>query len=175
MIVPKFKTTKPKESRKSNAGRKPLPTALHVLNGNSSKIDLEERKQNEPKFSSTLPACPEWLNDDAKKEWERLLPELEMSGMLRKVDMAVFAGYCDNYAMWKKASGIIEKDGLTVETLQGGLKAHPATAIRDKALEKMKSFAIEFGFTPASRCRVTVPEDEKEVDPMEALLKKRGG
>jgi len=172
--MPRFKTST-KAPKKSNAGRKPLPTVLHVLNGNPSKINLEERERKEPKFSSTLPKCPEWLNTDAKKEWKRLLPDLEMSGILRQVDMAVFAGYCDNYAMWKKASELIEVEGLTIETMQGGLKAHPATAIRDKALEKMKSFAVEFGFTPASRSRVNGPDEKDEIDPMDALLKKRGG
>lgn len=173
--MPKFKTTKPKEPKKSNAGRKPKPTTLHVLNGNPSKINLEERQQNEPRFSPGLPACPEWLSKDAKQEWERLLPELDATSMLKKVDMAAFAGYCDSLAMWKRANKVIDMEGLTVETIQGSLKAHPAVAIRDKALEKMKSFAIEFGFTPASRSRVTQPDQDKEEDPMEAMLKKRGG
>lgn len=174
MILPKFKTSK-KSPKKSNAGRKPLPTALHVLNGNPSKINLEERDRNEPKFSPGLPTCPEWLNEDAKLEWDRLLPELDSSGILQTVDMAVFAGYCDSLSMWKRSNKMIEKEGLTIETMQGGLKTHPAVSIRDKALEKMKSFAVEFGFTPASRSRVNMPDKEKDIDPMEALLKKRGG
>ena len=173
--MPKFKTSKTKTPKKSNAGRKPLPTALHVLNGNPSKIDLKERTAKEPKFTEGYPACPEWLGEDARKEWDRVLPELEGAGVLKKVDMAALAGYCDSLAMWKRANETIDKEGLTVETIQGGIKAHPATVIRDKALEKMKSFAIEFGFTPASRSRVEVPDQAKEEDPMEAMLRKRGG
>ena len=94
--------TKSKTPRKSNAGRKPLPTNLHILNGNPSKLDLEERAAAEPKYTPVVPECPEWLSDDAKAEWNRLLPELDRNGLLTKADMAAFAGYCDSFAMWKK-------------------------------------------------------------------------
>lgn len=173
--MPKFKTAKPQKQKKSNAGRKPLPTNLHVLNGNPSKINIEERKLAEPRYSAELPVCPEWLNEAARFEWDRLLPELDGAGLLKKVDMAVFAGYCDNLAMWQKANKLLEAEGFTAETARGGIRAHPAIAIRDKTLEKMKSFAVEFGFTPASRARVRAPEKVVDDDPMEALLKKRGG
>jgi len=114
VVVPRFKTSKLEKPKKSNAGRKALPTALHILNGNPSKLDLTARAQTEPRFSSERPSCPEWLVEGAREEWDRVLPELEASGMLQKVDMAALAGYCDSLAMWKEANGIIAVEGLTV-------------------------------------------------------------
>jgi P27 family predicted phage terminase small subunit len=158
-------------ARKSNAGRKPKPTNLHVLNGNPSKIDLETRQQNEPQFEKISPDCPDWLDDFAKEEWKRLAPELERLGLLAQVDMAAFAAYCSNYSTWRQADEIIKESGLVVKTfttdndgnvLLETIKKHPAVAIRSDAFEKMKAFLIEFGFTPASRSRVHIPEEEKQ-------------
>ena len=53
-------------------GRKPKPTKLHILNGNPSRLDLEEKIKNEPIPQSIAPECPDWLLDEAKKEWNRL-------------------------------------------------------------------------------------------------------
>jgi P27 family predicted phage terminase small subunit len=84
--------------------------------------------------------------------------------------MAAFAAYCSNYSTWRQADAIIKDSGLVVKTfttdkdgniLLETIKKHPAVAIRSDAFEKMKAFLIEFGFTPASRSRVHLPEEEK--------------
>ena len=48
-------------------GRKPKPTALKVLEGNPGHRPLNKK---EPMPKGKLPRCPEWLEDDAKKEWK---------------------------------------------------------------------------------------------------------
>ena len=50
-------------------GRKPTPTAIKELEGNPGKRALNDR---EPKPQKKAPACPKWLEDEAKKEWRRL-------------------------------------------------------------------------------------------------------
>ena len=50
-----------------------------------------------------LPRRPEWLEEDAKKEWKRLGKVLAEMGMLTEIDRAAFAGYCQAYARWKGA------------------------------------------------------------------------
>ena len=47
-------------------GRKPTPTAIKELEGNPGKRALNER---EPKPQKKAPACPKWLEEEAKKEW----------------------------------------------------------------------------------------------------------
>jgi len=81
-------------------GRKPKPTKLKIIEGNPGKRPLNE---NEPIPQSIAPECPDWLSDDAKKEWKRLAPELERLGLLTVLDMAAFAGYCQSYAKLKKS------------------------------------------------------------------------
>jgi len=144
---------------------------LHLLNGNPSKIDLEARAKNEPQFEKISPDCPEYLDEFAKREWNRLSPELERLGLLSQVDMAAFEAYCKNYSTQCQADEIIKSEGLIIRTYginKDGeeflikIQKHPAVAIRSDAFEKMKAFLIEFGFTPASRSRVNAIDPDKE-------------
>ena len=47
-------------------GRKPKPTAIKELEGNPGKHPLNA---SEPKPKKKAPACPKWLEPEAKKEW----------------------------------------------------------------------------------------------------------
>jgi P27 family predicted phage terminase small subunit len=162
-----------KRPRKSNAGRKPKPTALHVINGNPSKINLEARQKAEPQFSKVAPDCPEFLDQYAREEWQRMAPELERLGLLTYADLAAFAAYCANYSIWRQADEMVRKDGMVVKVVAldrdgeikyESIRKHPAVSIRSDAFEKMKAFLIEFGFTPASRSRVNAVDPDQKQD-----------
>ena len=66
-------------------GRKPKPTAMKELEGNPGKHPLNT---SEPKPNKKAPACPKWLEPEAKKEWRRLAKQMEAIGILTEVDMA---------------------------------------------------------------------------------------
>lgn len=94
-------------------GRKPKPTAMKELEGNPGKHPLNT---SEPKPNKKAPACPKWLEPEAKKEWRRLAKQMEAIGILTEVDMAAFAGYCQAYARWKEAEEFITQHGTIVKT-----------------------------------------------------------
>ena len=54
-------------------GRKPLPTALKVLEGDRGK-GRRPINQNEPAPPQKNVKYPDWLMPEAKKEWKRLAP-----------------------------------------------------------------------------------------------------
>ena len=93
-------------------GSKPKPTAIKILEGNPGKRLLN---LNEPKPLQIAPECPDWLLDEAKKEWNRLAPELERLGLLTIIDEMAFAGFCQSYAKWKIAEEFIKKNKMTYE------------------------------------------------------------
>ena len=95
-------------------GRKPTPTAIKELEGNPGKRALNDK---EPKPQKKAPACPKWLEDEAKKEWRRLAKQMEQLGILTQVDMAAFAGYCQAYARWKEAEEFITQHGSIVNKI----------------------------------------------------------
>ena len=150
-------------------GRKPTPTALKVLEGNPGKRKLNEA---EPKPKKKAPACPKWLEPEAKKEWRRLAKKMEALGVLTEVDMAAFAGYCQAYARWKQAEERITDRGLVIRTPSGYPQQVPYISIAQQYLRLMNQFAEQFGLTPAARSRIIAgnAEDGPPTDDMEDLL-----
>jgi len=138
----------------SMRGRKPIPTKIKILNGNPGKRPLNI---NEPQPVSKAPECPEELNPLAKKIWERLYPELERLGLLTIVDEIPLAGLCQNYAIWLTTEKFLEEHGRVMKTRSGAIKARPEVAISNNALRFVKAFASEFGLTPSSRGRISLP------------------
>lgn len=136
-----------------------MPTRLKQLRGNPGK--RAPRKEPEPKAAELT--APAWIDGDARKEWDRIAPELGRLGLLTIVDVPALAGYCVAYQRWREAELAVKKcgtDGLAVAITQGleGMA-------RDR-LRLMKAMAAEFGFTPASRSKVTTLPPQAE-DPFE--------
>lgn len=141
------------------------PTKLKILEGNPGRRPLNE---NEPNPIPIAPECPNWLLDDAKKEWKRLAPELERLGLLTIIDKAAFAGYCQSYAKWKAAEEFIKKNGTTYripkkdksgKVVSVYIAPFPEVAIANQSLKQVRAFATEFGLTPSSRGRIYLPGD----------------
>jgi P27 family predicted phage terminase small subunit len=110
-----------------------------------------------------VPACPRHLNAVARKEWRRVVPELQAAGVLKRIDAAVLAGYCVAWADWVKACEVIEAEGHTTTTSNGNVVQSPWVGIRNTSAKIMHRFAVEFGLTPSSRARVDAdkPDDDE--------------
>ena len=155
-------------SNMATRGRKPTPTAIKELEGNPGKRELNK---NEPKPARKAPACPKWLEPEAKKEWRRLAKKMEAMGVLTEVDMAAFAGYCQAYARWKEAEERITDRGLVIRTPSGYPQQVPYISIAQQYLRLMHQFAEQFGLTPAARSRIIAGNDNNgSADDMDALL-----
>lgn len=150
-------------------GRKPTPTAIKELEGNPGKRALNDK---EPKPEKKAPACPKWLEPEAKKEWRRLAKKMEQLGILTEVDMAAFAGYCQAYARWKEAEEFIQQHGTIFKTPSGYPQQVPHVSIAQTYLKIMNRFAEQFGLTPASRSRIIADSTGRgnTEDDMEDLL-----
>ncbi len=147
-------------------GPKPKPTALKKLQGNPGKRKLNE---SEPQFTG-IPTPPDFLGPEALAEWNRLGPELAHLGLLKNADRAAFAAYCEAYGDFQKYTREIKDTGETFTTDKGYVGIHPFVALRNKALEKLRQYAAEFGLTPAARSKVTVPETDENPEEKKAEL-----
>jgi P27 family predicted phage terminase small subunit len=107
---------------------------------------------------------PEWLNDVARSEWDRLSPELISIGLLTLVDQGGFAVYCQAYSELIEAEGQLLEGGRTQITKDGYSRKSPWLSIRDEAWKKMNQAAQQYGLTPASRSRIEIPEAIKPND-----------
>jgi len=156
-------------------GTKPKPIKLKLLEGNPGKRKLNK---NEPNPEPTAPVCPDWLLDDAKEEWREMSAVLERLGILTSIDKAAFAGYCQSYAKWKRAEEFIKKFGFTYKIpkkdKEGNIvsiyiAAFPEVSIARSSLEHVRQFCAEFGLTPSSRGRISLPNESLD-DEFERLL-----
>lgn len=146
------------------------PTALKVVQGTSRK---DRTNPNEPKVKTSIPSCPSHLNADAKREWKRITKELEKMNLVSEFDRSALAAYCQAYGTWVEAERGIKQDGM-ISITPNGLPVQSAwVQIKNKALEQLHKYSTEFGFTPASRSKVSVVEKETENDPLEKFLSRR--
>jgi len=133
-------------------GRRPKPTRLKLLTGNPGKRPLN---MDEPRPEAVIPDCPVELGPIAKREWDRLAGDLTTLRLLTSRDRAALAAYCGAYAMWAEATEAIEKYGSMVKSPSGFPIQSPYVAIANRQAEIMMRIASEFGFTPASRSRIS--------------------
>jgi P27 family predicted phage terminase small subunit len=155
-------------------GRKPLPKSLRILGGNAGKRPI---KFDEPQFTG-VPKCPTWLDQTAKKEFKRICKELEAVGMLTACDQGALAAYCVTYSRWVEAERQVSLHGITIsepitnkasEVIGQKVRRNPANIVASDCLRTLARYGSEFGFSPASRSRLSVTPNE-QVDPLEDFL-----
>jgi P27 family predicted phage terminase small subunit len=137
-------------------GRRPKPTRLKLLTGNPGKRPLNE---DEPRPEAVIPDCPAELGAVARREWDRLVGELAALHLLTNLDRAALAAYCGAYGMWAEATEAIQKFGTMVKSPTGFPIQSPYVSIANRQAEIMMRISAEFGFTPASRGRISAPAE----------------
>jgi len=136
-------------------GRIPKPTRIKALTGNPGKRALNK---HEPRPKPEVPACPAELGPSAQREWDRLVGDLSKLNLITSLDRAALATYCGAYALWAEATEAIQKFGTMVKSPSGYPMQSPYIAIANRQAEIMMRIASEFGFTPASRSRISTPQ-----------------
>jgi P27 family predicted phage terminase small subunit len=136
-------------------GRRPKTTRLQLLTGNLGKRPIN---MDEPKPEPVIPDCPPELGPIAQKEWHRLAAELGKLRILTQLDRAALAAYCGAHALWAEATENIQKFGTMVKSPTGYPIQSPYVSIANRQAEIMMRIASEFGFTPASRSRTSIPK-----------------
>jgi P27 family predicted phage terminase small subunit len=139
-------------------GRRPKPTRMKVLTGNPGKRPLNE---HEPRPDPVVPDCPAELGLAAQREWARLVGKLSSLNMVTELDRAALATYCGAYALWAEATEAIQKFGTMVKSPTGYPMQSPYISIVNRQAELMMRIASEFGFTPASRSRISTPQQSE--------------
>jgi P27 family predicted phage terminase small subunit len=144
-----------------------------VLTGNPGKRPLNQR---EPRPEVSVPECPTELGPVARREWDRLAGELSTLRLLTNLDRAALAAYCGAYALWAEATEAIQKYGTMVKSPSGFPIQSPYVSIANRQAEIMMRIASEFGFTPASRSRISTPVNTEPTlfDILEAPAKEAG-
>ena len=126
------------------------------------------RKKNLPqnKKSSITRIDPpdELMSDIAVKIWKTQSKILIARGIFEVEDAPLLLAYCNAFHLMIEAERVIAKDGLTELSGMGGLKKHPAIAVRNDSVSQLARLGSLLGLDPLSRIRMSGPKEPDQGD-----------
>ena len=150
--------------------RKTIPTAVKEMKGTLKKCRTPVA---ELVPSSNKPRPPHWLNDRAKEVFEELvliLDEMQLASA-SQVDMLTLLS--QRMEEVERFSVYLDDGGTSYESEnklgQTMWRAYPEVAQKNEAMRHAHSLLSEFGLSPASAAKVSVPKGEGE-NPWENLV-----
>lgn len=130
------------------------------------------KRQQEERYVTTgrnqLKTPPKWLSDDAaRKEWRRIIKELNQIDIVGNLDYANLAGYCNAYANYIKVTEKLEGQEYCIkrETRNGTITVkNPLVDIQKTYASEMRKFASLCGLTIDSRLKAAVDKRDRKED-----------
>ena len=144
--------------------RKPLAEQR----GNLTVLTMQTRAAEEESVSTgknQLKRPPDWLIDNKeKKEWRRIVKELEKIGLIGNLDRNNLGGYCNAFANYVKATNILKEQTYYIdrETRNGVIVVkNPMVDIQRTYADEMRRFASLCGLTIDSRLKAAAVKTDK--------------
>lgn len=134
---------------------------------------------------------PNYLGTVAREIWRKIVPFLENTNKVQRIDTFLVETYCTNYEIYKKAYEDIKENGIQTEIkkviqAQGsgeilgeqsmGFKKNPAVATMKDAVDTLNKIGIQLGLTPKGRAELSEiagsqTDDTSMKDKMAAFFK----
>lgn len=138
-------------------GRYPIPTTIKIAQGTQRD---DQSTPNEPTFAP-ISKCEgvDQLDEHGVKEWNRIFPLLNERGLATQADEVALLEWCFLVSKLRFVRSKITNDTLVVGER---LSVSPYLKVYDSLFDKMLKMCAKFGFTPADRTRINMPEPIKE-------------
>ena len=147
-----------------SGGQNRKPTVMKIIEGTYRK-DRTVPNEPTPEVVTIPPPMPDNLNEYGQREWEKMTLELTKIGMLTTIDSSQLAAYCNemgNYWECEAARRKVRNEDLSEEAMDAAAMFFKNYFdMAQKHLNHARAIAIQFGFTPAARTRISVPKEEK--------------
>ena len=128
-------------------GPKPTPTNILAMRGSP----VARARKDEPRPPEGEPVMPEWLEGEARAEWERLIPLLGSMGVLSRIDGSALAALCQSWGEYRRYTAVLSAEGAATTNARGNVTKHPAATVQQEAFGRWAKLMREFGLTPAAR------------------------
>lgn len=135
------------------------PTEQKKLEG-TYRPDRAPRNEAQPNV--TAAECPDWLIDEARKEFGRVAEILLRTRVLTEADHNALALYAYEFGEWRKAEKALKREGRVLTGEKGGKYLNPRQGLANTHFKNMVKLMTEFGLTPASRTRIEAQPAETE-------------
>lgn len=136
------------------------------IQGHQSKTEKELRL-NYPKSINGF-NIPEFLCDEAKQEFIRVVEAYDNIGSLDALDLSVLAVYADAWANYERLAKIIAENGavLVKKRVTGKIEIqnNPAVAIQAEYVKRIMQCSLKLGMATTDRLRLAVPQVESDED-----------
>ena len=143
------------------AGRPRLPTALKKAKRNLATMPGDQQRSD---ILTVRHGCHRSLTGAARKEWQRIAPQLRSLGLLTGLRCCGPGRLtARQWGTFTEANTIIQAEGLMVDG-----KAHRLIKVRNDASAQLKLFLSEFGLSPSSRSKL--PSTKPKAQDDEAFL-----
>ena len=119
---------------------------------------------------------PNYLGTVAREIWRKIVPFLESTQKVERIDTFLVETYCTNYEIYKIAYEDIKQNGIQQELkksiqAQGsgeilgeqslGFKKNPAVATMKDAVDTLNRIGVQLGLTPKGRQELMEIASEK--------------
>lgn len=150
--------------------RKPLDAQTGNLT-----VDTKERRAAEEQAVATgkdqIQKPPTWLVDSAaKREWKRVVKELDKISLVGNLDKNNLAGYCNAFANYLKVTKLLKDQDYCIEreTRTGTIIVkNPLVDIQKSYAEEMRRFASLCGMSIDARLKAAAAKAEAEAENLE--------
>ena len=120
---------------------------------------------------------PNYLGTVAREVWRKIIPFLENTNKIQRIDTFLVETYCTNYEIYKLAYEDIKENGIQQEIrkpiqAQGsgeilgeqslGFKKNPAVATMKDATTTLNQIAMQLGLTPKGRAELLTIADSSK-------------
>lgn len=142
-------------------------------------------KQNEGKLS-VYP--PDYLGNLAKICWRKIVPFLEETERVQRIDTSLVEQYCSCYEIYRIAYEDVKENGIQMKlyrSLQSntgevidkdfvGCRKNPAVSTMNDALKQLKAIGSELGLSPKAREELMQIASQKEEKSVAEQMKEAG-
>ncbi|ARU13845.1 TerS [Streptococcus phage P7573] len=109
---------------------------------------------------------PNYLGTVAREVWRKIIPFLENTNKIQRIDTFLVETYCTNYEIYKIAYEDIKENGIQQEIRKPiqspgsgeilgeqslGFKKNPAVATMKDAVDTLNRIGVKLGLTPKGR------------------------
>lgn len=144
-------------------GRKPTPNHLKLITGNPGKRKMPHRELSQ---SRRLHPTKD-LRPEEKKIWARTIKHAP-HGLLQPIDAELLTLYVVAMAFFNLASKNLDESPPMLKSPKGYPFANPWFGIMNQQGKRVHSLASELGFSPTSRARLGVDDNQKPLSEVEA-------
>lgn len=149
-------------------GRRVKPTHLKLIE-NSRDRRPRSLREREPRLADIGPEPPEWLTPAQLEIWNHGLMSLP-PGLLSAADRDLFLSWVFAVDLRNQAAQRLTNSSLLVRSSTGNVALSPYQRMLNQQTAIIKALCAEFGFSPAARTGIAMPEEVEE-DPTDRFFK----